>query len=75
MFPGEWGHDESLSAQPSTLKGEKFSQPGPTTVVTALKSGKTTLVFELDDRPNPKRKNLSSPTHVVWRFEVEVTVE
>lgn len=72
---GEWQHDTSVSATPSKLKDKKFTQAGPTTTFTALKQGKKRLIFELDDRPNEKRKNLSSPTHVVWRFEVELFVE
>ena len=71
---GKWVHDDHVSAAPQKLDGEEFSKPGPTTRFTAVKSGSTTLVFELDDRPNPDRTNLNSPTHVVWRFEVVVTV-
>lgn len=72
---GAWEHVERVRAQPTKLEDVPHSQAGPTTRFTALTPGKTTLVYQLDDRPNPGRKNLSSPTHVVWRFEVVLTVE
>ncbi len=72
---GAWEHDERVRAQPTKLEDAPHSQAGPTTRFTALTPGKSTLVYELDDRDNAGRKNLSSPTHVVWRFEVELTVE